>query len=60
MNGMRNQCRFHIAMFLKSYFSIFRLNFAKDNDGHWVKEKGDAEVSFRIQNGETKDKFLRT
>lgn len=56
--GMTNQCRFHTATSLKSYFRIFRLNPTKNKNGNWLKDSDGAEVSFRIDKGEMKNKFL--
>ncbi|CAF3703278.1 unnamed protein product [Rotaria sordida] len=58
--GMINQCRFHTIISLKSYFRIFHLNPIKDQEDHWIKDNDGAEVSFRIQKGEMKNKFLET
>ncbi|CAF4922858.1 unnamed protein product [Rotaria sp. Silwood1] len=58
--GMINQCRFHTMTSLKSYFRIFRLNPIKNKEGHWIKDHDGAEVSFRIQKDDMKNKFLET
>ncbi|CAF2372184.1 unnamed protein product [Rotaria sp. Silwood2] len=58
--GMTNQCRFHTITSLKSYFRIFRLNPVKDKESHWIKDQDGAEVSFRIEKGAMKNKFLET
>jgi len=56
--GMINQCRFHTGKSHNFRCRIFRLNPIRGEDGHWTRDNGGAEVTFRIPKGEGKEKIL--